>query len=190
MGVQPGQCRSSSPIGLVTRPSPLVTSGLSQRYHLDESTFIFRGIRSDFSFLVHFSMKIKIANRIAPDGTPRFAASHLGLFCLHIVSHKKGTPGLYGLRKSRELAYLNCARTNSLQPIPNREIHITYNVPLLQFKEVHIKLILTKTKVCLAAIDLFYANRWQYIELYLMLVAYFGVESLPLHITYPKICSQ
>ena len=28
------------------------------------------------------------ANRIAPDGTPRFAASHLGLFCLP-MSHKK-----------------------------------------------------------------------------------------------------
>ena len=33
-------------------------------------------------------MKIKIANRIAPDGTPRFAGSHLGLFCLP-MSHKK-----------------------------------------------------------------------------------------------------
>ena len=38
--------------------------------------------------MFHFSMKIKIANRIAPDGTPRFAASHLGLFCLP-MSHKK-----------------------------------------------------------------------------------------------------
>ena len=41
-----------------------------------------------FSFLFHFSMKIKKANRIAPDGTLRFEASHLGLFCLPI-SHKK-----------------------------------------------------------------------------------------------------
>ena len=30
------------------------------------------------------------AKRIAPDGTPRFAASHLGLFCLP-MSHKKDT---------------------------------------------------------------------------------------------------
>ena len=37
-----------------------------------------------FSFLFHFS--IEKANRIASDG--RFAASHLGLFCLPI-SHKK-----------------------------------------------------------------------------------------------------
>ena len=65
-----------------------MTKGLSHPYHLDESTFILRGFRSDFSFLFHFSMKIKIANRIAPDGTPRFAASHLGLFCLPL-SHKK-----------------------------------------------------------------------------------------------------
>ena len=27
-------------------------------------------------------MKIMSANRIAPDGTPRFAASYVGLFCL------------------------------------------------------------------------------------------------------------
>ena len=40
-------------------------------------------------------MKNKVANRIAPDGTPHFAASHLGLFCLP-MSHKR-TPGLYGL---------------------------------------------------------------------------------------------
>ena len=33
-------------------------------------------------------MKIVGANRIAPDGTPRSAASHLGLFCLP-MSHKK-----------------------------------------------------------------------------------------------------
>ena len=33
-------------------------------------------------------MKILKANRIAPDGTPQNAASHLGLFCLPL-SHKK-----------------------------------------------------------------------------------------------------
>ena len=43
---------------------------------------------SNFSFLFHFSMKIVSANRIAPDGMPRFAASHLGLFYLP-MSHKK-----------------------------------------------------------------------------------------------------
>ena len=37
---------------------------------------------------VHFSMKFLSTNRIAPDGMPRFAASHLGLFCLP-MSHKK-----------------------------------------------------------------------------------------------------
>ena len=43
---------------------------------------------SNFSFLFHFSMKFMKANRIAPDGTPHAAASHLGLFCL-FMSHKK-----------------------------------------------------------------------------------------------------
>ena len=41
-----------------------------------------------FSFLFHFSMKVKIANRIVPGGTSHFAASHLGLFCLP-MSHRK-----------------------------------------------------------------------------------------------------
>ena len=40
------------------------------------------------SFLFYFSMKIKIANIITPDGTPRFAASHLGLFCLPLFHEK------------------------------------------------------------------------------------------------------
>ena len=34
-----------------------VTNGLSHPYHLDESIFNFRGIRSNFSFLFHFSLK-------------------------------------------------------------------------------------------------------------------------------------
>ena len=33
-------------------------------------------------------MQLLQANRIAPDGTPRSAASHLGLFCLP-MSHKR-----------------------------------------------------------------------------------------------------
>ena len=49
---------------------------------------MFRGVRSDFYFLCHFSMKFFCANRIAPDGTPRSAASHLGLYCLP-ESHKR-----------------------------------------------------------------------------------------------------
>ena len=38
--------------------------------------------------IFQLSMKIKYANRIVPDERPRFAASHLGLFCLPL-SHKK-----------------------------------------------------------------------------------------------------
>ena len=68
--------------------NPLVTNGLSHPYHLDEFTFIFRGVMSNFSFLFHFSMKFMKANRVAPDGTLHFAASHLGLFCLP-MSNKK-----------------------------------------------------------------------------------------------------
>ena len=39
-------------------------------------------------FLSHFSMKFLCANSIAPDGTPRSAASHLGLYSLP-MSHKR-----------------------------------------------------------------------------------------------------
>ena len=62
--------------------NPYLTNGFSHYYHLGESTFIFRGVRCDFKFLSHFSVKFLKANRIAPDGTPRSAASHLGLNCL------------------------------------------------------------------------------------------------------------
>ena len=68
--------------------NPYLTNEFSKYYHLGESTFIFRGIRSDFQVLNKFFMKILLANRIAPDGTPRSAASHLGLLCLS-MSHKR-----------------------------------------------------------------------------------------------------
>ena len=41
--------------------------------NLDESTFIFRGIKSNFSFLIHISMNILKANSIATDEKPLFA---------------------------------------------------------------------------------------------------------------------
>ena len=39
------------------------------------------GIRSDFSFLLHFSMKFMKANKIAPDWTPRF-----GGYCVWLLA--------------------------------------------------------------------------------------------------------
>ena len=61
--------------------NPYMTSGHVHHYHLGGSTFYFRGLRSDFVFLLHFSMKFLSANRTAPDGTSYSAASHLGLYC-------------------------------------------------------------------------------------------------------------
>ena len=49
---------------------------------------------SNSSVLFHFSVKFKLANRIAPDKTPRVAASHLGLLCLP-MSHKKRRQAYY-----------------------------------------------------------------------------------------------
>ena len=39
--------------------NPYLTNGFSHRYQLDESTFIFRGVRSDFEILFSFSMIIQ-----------------------------------------------------------------------------------------------------------------------------------
>ena len=70
-----------------TQLYPYLTNGFSHHNHLGESTFSFRGVMSDFFFL-SFSMKFLCANRIAPEATPRSAASHLGLFCSP-MSHKR-----------------------------------------------------------------------------------------------------
>ena len=67
--------------------SPYLTNGFSHHYQLDESTFIFRGVRCDFYFLSHFSMNFLCANSIAPNGTPRSV-------CL---CPTKEMPGLYEL---------------------------------------------------------------------------------------------
>ena len=37
--------------------NPYMTNGLAHHYQLGESTFMFRGIRSDFEFLFHFPIK-------------------------------------------------------------------------------------------------------------------------------------
>ena len=63
-------------------------NGFTHHYHLGESTVILRDTRSEIKFLFHFSKKFLAANSVAPDGTPRSAASHLGLHCLP-MSHKK-----------------------------------------------------------------------------------------------------
>ena len=62
-------------------------------------------------------MKFLCANSIATHGTPRSAASHLGLYCLP-VPHK-GTPGLYVLRAEVDL----------------KRYQINYNIQVRIFKE-------------------------------------------------------
>ena len=62
-------------------------NGFSYQYHLEESTFNFRGIRSDFNFSFTCSMKF-LRKQNSPDVMPCSAASHLGLYCLP-MSHKK-----------------------------------------------------------------------------------------------------
>ena len=68
--------------------NPLVTNGLSLPYQMGVSIFIFSGNRKSSSFLFYFFDENHVNKQIAPDGTLRFAASHLGLFCLP-MSNKK-----------------------------------------------------------------------------------------------------
>ena len=69
-----------------------MNSPIINHYQLDESNFVFRGVRCDLYFLsgvIFFIFYLILcANRIAPDGTPRSAASHLGLYRLP-MSHKR-----------------------------------------------------------------------------------------------------
>ena len=99
-------------------------NGLSQPYDLDESTFVFRGIRSNFSILFHFAMKFMKTYRMSPDGTPHNAGSHLGIFRLPL-SHKKvarliwvnnllGTKSIYSIEVSGIYLYISKAMRNTL----------------------------------------------------------------------------
>ena len=62
---------------------------LTMYHELVESTFVLRGVRSDFNFYLIFD-EISPCKRNAPGGTPRprSATSHLGLYCLP-MSHRK-----------------------------------------------------------------------------------------------------
>ena len=75
-------CKISIVCNICYPLNPYLTNGFSHHDHLGECTISFRGVRSDFYFLSHFSMKFLCANGIAKGRTPHSAASHLGLFCL------------------------------------------------------------------------------------------------------------
>ena len=63
--------------------NPYMTYGFTHCYDLGESTLIFRVFMCDFK-IFHYWMKFLQANRIALDGPPRSAASHLGLFFAYV----------------------------------------------------------------------------------------------------------
>ena len=62
----------------------------THHYHLGESTFIFRIIKSLIFFLI-FQQNVSSENRIASDGTPHTAASHLELYSLPLKNYKKNS---------------------------------------------------------------------------------------------------
>ena len=69
--------------------NPYLKNGFSHHYLLGESTLILGvlGVIFIFYLIVRRSFGL-CANRIAPDRTPRSAASRLGLCCLP-MSHKR-----------------------------------------------------------------------------------------------------
>ena len=65
----------SEKVCAVVSLNPLVTNGPSHCYQLDESTFIYRGIRSDFFFVISFFDE----NRISKQNSPRWDAAFCGV---------------------------------------------------------------------------------------------------------------
>ena len=57
-----------------TAINPYLTNGFSHRYQLDESTFIFRGVGSDFLFFIQFFDEIPLSKQ----NSPRWDAAFCG----------------------------------------------------------------------------------------------------------------
>ena len=77
-----------------------MTIGTSHSNQFDKPTYIYRGIKSDISFLCHFSDEINVSKQNSPRrDAAKHVASLLRLFCLPI-SHKKRTLGMYGLTEN------------------------------------------------------------------------------------------
>ena len=72
------------------------------------------------------------AIRIAPDGMPHFAASHLGLFCLP-MSHKKDTRLIWVNAKKSKLVYNTFQQRNPV----NFLFHVYVNIFLLAFNIIY-----------------------------------------------------
>ena len=66
--------------------NPYVTNGLSHPYHLDESTFFFRGIRSNFLFFISLLNEKHVSKQNSPRWDAAF--SQFVPFCLP-MSHRK-----------------------------------------------------------------------------------------------------
>ena len=72
-----------------------LTNGFSHHYKLDGSTFTFRGVRSGFYFLTHFSMKFLCATE-KPKMGRSVLQRHIWGYAACLCTTKR-TPGLYEL---------------------------------------------------------------------------------------------
>ena len=82
--------------------NPYMTNGFSHHYHLEESTFIFRGVRSDFYFFISFFDEISLCKQNSPrwDMGRRVLRRHIWGYSVCLCP-TKGTPGLNELSELR-----------------------------------------------------------------------------------------
>ena len=73
-----------------------MTNGFSHHYHLGESSFSFRSARSVVSFLSHFSMNFRLANRMPKMGR-RVLQRHIWGYAVCLCPIKT-TPDINELR--------------------------------------------------------------------------------------------
>ena len=96
--------------------NPLVTSGLPHPYHLDESTFIFRGVRSSFSFFVSFFDEINVRKQKSPIWGTAFCSVISGAILFAYVV-KKGAR-LIWVNETKSKLLVNRADKNITQTFP------------------------------------------------------------------------
>ena len=72
--------KGDTPLQIILDINPCVTNGLSNPYHFDESTFIFRGIGSNFFYFISFFDENYMSKQISPRWDAAFCGVTSGLF--------------------------------------------------------------------------------------------------------------
>ena len=75
-------------IGAYQTFNPYLTNGFSHNYQMDESTFIFRGVRSDFYFFISFFDVISLCKKNSPGWDAAFCGVTSGAMLFAYVPQK------------------------------------------------------------------------------------------------------